>query len=319
MERPDRQPVKPPGYVGRTLRVLAAVAALGFVLIAGLVALPRVSPMTSAAVADGLQQLLGPGPVAELETISFELQDWLTGLTYRLTGRERDLSWASTSEPVNTAKPLPIATATETVAPTQSDPVRDTAQQTAVLGATGPGGTPGRTALATVEPANTPESPPELQTAVAIIQAATQSAELLGQATPAATPPSQEPPATPSARRVADGAEMVFVPAGEVPVGSAVATPQHAVYVDAFWIDRHEVTNGQYALCVAAGACRVLPAPGAPALPAVGVSLTDAAAYARWAGGRLPTEAERAKAGLDLTTRDAHSGFRVVVSPGPPK
>jgi formylglycine-generating enzyme required for sulfatase activity len=70
--------------------------------------------------------------------------------------------------------------------------------------------------------------------------------------------------------------EMIFVPAGDFTMGSsdgdldaglagctdcnralfANEQPRHTVYLDAFWIDRTEVTNAQYRLCVEAGACR---------------------------------------------------------------
>jgi formylglycine-generating enzyme required for sulfatase activity len=98
---------------------------------------------------------------------------------------------------------------------------------------------------------------------------------------------------------------MVYVPAGSFLMGSAGGDPwaqsdekpQHAVTLDAFWIDQTEVTNAQYALCVAAGACVQLGFTNNPNFneaeqPVVGVSWNDSDDYCRWAGGRLPTEAE---------------------------
>jgi formylglycine-generating enzyme required for sulfatase activity len=78
---------------------------------------------------------------------------------------------------------------------------------------------------------------------------------------------------------------------------SADESPPHLVTLDSFYIDRTEVTNSQYALCVAAGICQVSsyarnPIYNEDDYPVVGVSWDDAAAYCIWAGGRLPTEAE---------------------------
>jgi serine/threonine-protein kinase len=101
---------------------------------------------------------------------------------------------------------------------------------------------------------------------------------------------------------------MVVVPAGEFlmgspeddPIAGADERPQQRIYLETFWIDKTEITNQQYQLCVADGACRPPQAQRtvfreAP-LPVVGVDWEQAAGYCRWAGGRLPTEAEWEKA-----------------------
>jgi formylglycine-generating enzyme required for sulfatase activity len=100
---------------------------------------------------------------------------------------------------------------------------------------------------------------------------------------------------------------MVLVPAGEFTMGTdrheANERPSRAVSISAFYIDRYEVTNGQYRkFCDATG--RGYPEnkfdpnyfSGNPNSPVVGVSWADAKSYATWAGKRLPTEEEWEKA-----------------------
>lgn len=104
-----------------------------------------------------------------------------------------------------------------------------------------------------------------------------------------------------------DGTVYVHVPAGEFLMGSPDGQgdddehPQHTVTLDAFWIMQTEVTNSQYAQCVATGACR---APSNDSWqdadradhPVTYVTRQQASDYAAWSGGRLPTEAEWEKA-----------------------
>ncbi len=117
-----------------------------------------------------------------------------------------------------------------------------------------------------------------------------------------------------------DGMTLLYVPEGDFTMGSdsgySDEKPVHTVYLDAFWIDQTEVTNGQYAECVSNGGCTP-PSQGNSYTntsyygnaqfddyPVIYVDWNQAQAYCEWAGRRLPTEAEweRAARGTDGRT-----------------
>lgn len=124
------------------------------------------------------------------------------------------------------------------------------------------------------------------------------------------------------------GPRMIFLPRARIRLGSTTAevvaaaarcnrdaeaeacTPEtfadelggSEVVVGPFWLDRTEVSLGQYEHCVRQGRCAALPYEGGagrferPELPAVFVTYQEAHDYCVQRGARLPTEAELERA-----------------------
>jgi formylglycine-generating enzyme required for sulfatase activity len=119
-----------------------------------------------------------------------------------------------------------------------------------------------------------------------------------------------------------DGMSQIYIPDGTFRMGGmdvelqSDELPAHSVTVKAFWMDKFEVTNGMYLSCVQAGGCEppqlfksetrdaYFNNPEYNDFPVIYVAWIQADIYCKWAGRRLPTEAEweRAARGDDLRT-----------------
>ncbi len=155
-----------------------------------------------------------------------------------------------------------------------------------------------------------------------------------------AGPNATENPTAIPAIKIVRGAEMVLIPAGEFTMGDTLdqalaecrnlfptasaenckeeyftdETPPHQVSLDAYYIDKYEVTNALYKACADDGVCRkpantnseTHPSYYSAAeynnYPVIWVDRNMAQTYCQWRDARLPTEAEWEKAARGVSS-----------------
>ncbi len=115
---------------------IVGVAIIFVAAISAIVVIPAVAPTTAGRSADILRAIIGPTAVAQLESVSFRIQDVINQYRYKISGGQAQISWNATSQPVvltpvstlAVAEPLntivpPTALATSVGAsPTPTDP-----------------------------------------------------------------------------------------------------------------------------------------------------------------------------------------------------
>ncbi len=125
--------------------------------------------------------------------------------------------------------------------------------------------------------------------------------------------PSTTTDSTETTGQIDDG--MVYVPAGTFMMGCTMEPhcwadeePLHAVELGAFYVDRTEVSRGDYLSCIETGPCTApagdFDGTSDASLPVVSVTWFQAEAYCSWMGKGLPTEAqwEKAARGTEAAT-----------------
>src|SRR3990172_4068722 len=167
-------------------------------------------------------------------------------------------------------------------------------------------------------------APPPSEAPIAIIPSVTAEGEPSPTPSPTLPEPTAEPTLASGDTRISqiDSMEQGYVGAGEFQMGieddeaklensggvALAEVPAHTLSLPGFWIDKFEVTNHQYSLCVADGECEAprleesflgieyYANPDYAEYPVIYVDFFMAEGYCTWVGRRLPTEAEWEKA-----------------------